>query len=184
MTDKENLNDETSENEEEKDQVHESEDLEKSCEDEDIEISEDHVEDEIEDLKNSLIRLQADFNNYRTRSQKEKAETIKNASADLISEILPVLDNFERAFIAVEEADINPEILEGFKLIEKELINILKAQGLEKIDSDGKEFDPNFHQAVVTEKSDEGSGIILETLQKGYMLNEKVLRPSIVKVSE
>lgn len=146
--------------------------------------SESQLDEEIENLKNSLLRLQADFTNYKNRSIKEKSDTIKNATSSLVQDILPVLDNFSRAFIAAEQAGLNPELIEGFKLIQKDLENLLIARGLEEIESDGEIFDPNLHEAVATEPSNEESGIIIETFQKGYKLNDKVIRASIVKVSE
>lgn len=146
--------------------------------------SADELFDEIESLKNSMLRLQADFNNYRNRSEKEKSSLIRNANEGLIIELLPAIDNFNRAFKAADDAGIEPEMIEGFKLIEKDLITTLKSQGLEEIDSDGQMFDPNYHEAVLAEESDKDSGTVLETLKKGYKLNDKVIRASVVKVSK
>lgn len=140
--------------------------------------------DEIEDLKNSLLRLQADFSNFRKRSEKEKEDTIKFASEGLITALLPILDNFYRAFDAAQAQGVEGDWLEGFALIQKDLIQVLESKGLEEIEATGQAFDPEYHQAVLTEPSDGESGIVLETLQKGYKLRDKVIRPSIVKVSE
>ncbi len=140
-------------------------------------------DDEIEELKSSLLRLQADFSNFRKRCDKEKSDYIKFANESLVSDMLPVLDNFNRAFDAAEAQGVNPELIEGFELIFKSLVGVLEDKGLKEIESDGEVFDPLFHQAVITEDSEEESGIVLETLQKGYMLNDRVIRPSMVKVS-
>lgn len=142
------------------------------------------MEEEIENLKNSLLRLQADFANFKNRSAKERSETIRSATVGLVEAILPVLDNFERAFGAAEDQGVDEGLIEGFRLIQKDLLNILKNEGLEVIESDGEIFDPNFHEAIATEPSDKEAGTILETLQKGYKFNDKVLRASIVKVSQ
>ena len=176
---------------EEKDNLDEKKDLEGS-ENEKVNEEEnkqeadvkDEAPDEIEDLKNSLLRLQADFSNYRKRVDKEKVDTINYANEDLISDLLPVIDDFNRAFVAAENQGTNLELIEGFTMINKNLLSILNSYGLEEIESDGQTFDPNFHQAILTEESEKESGIVLETLQKGYVLNEKVIRPSMVKVSE
>ncbi|MDO5718806.1 MAG: nucleotide exchange factor GrpE [Tissierellia bacterium] len=137
--------------------------------------------EELEDLKSTLMRLQADFNNYRNRMTKEKADIIRYASQSLIEKLLPVLDNFNRA---IESCKEDESIREGFSLIEKDLIKILEDEGLEEIKADGKEFDPNFHNAVVMEESDQPSGTVIETLQRGYKLGDKVLRAPMVKVSK
>lgn len=137
--------------------------------------------DEAEELKMALIRLQADFNNYRNRVNKEKAQMIRFATESLIEKLLPVLDNFDRA---IESCVDNPSIAEGFSLIRADLMKTLEAQGLEEIASDGAKFDPNLHNAVVMEDYDGESGIITETFQKGYKLGDRVIRASMVKVSK
>lgn len=160
-------------------------DTESPEEDEDVSLDDQgQLEEEIENLKNSLLRLQADFANFKNRSAKERSETIKSATVGLVEAILPVLDNFDRAFGAAEDQGVDEGLVEGFRLIQKDLLNILKNEGLEVIESDGEIFDPNFHEAIATEPSDKESGTILETLQKGYKFNDKVLRASIVKVSQ
>lgn len=137
--------------------------------------------DEVEELKSALIRLQADFNNYRNRVNKEKAQMVKFATGSLIEKLLPVLDNFDRA---IESCTDNPSIVEGFSLIRADLMKTLEGQGLEEIKSDGEVFDPNLHNAVVMEDYDGESGIITETFQKGYKLGDRVIRASMVKVSK
>lgn len=100
----------------------------------------------------------------------------------MITDILSVLDNFDRAL--GPESEDESEYNKGFRLIRKELFDILQKNGLEVIESDGKVFDPNLHNAVVMEDSDLGEGIIIETLQTGYKVGDKVIRPSYVKVSK
>ena len=149
-----------------------------------------NVNEEIEKYKDQLQRLQAEFSNYKKRTNKEKEDTIKYASESLITKLLPVLDNMDRASNNMEELkeEDNEQIkafIEGFELIKNDFVNILKDEGLSSIESDGKEFDLNYHHAVLMEES-EGveSNHVIETFQKGYILNGKVIRPAMVKVSK
>ena len=137
---------------------------------------------EIEELKNQLLRLQADFVNYKNRTEREKSNSIILANEDLILKLLPILDNFNRAFV---HADLNDKIIKGFVMIKEQFESVLKSEMVEEIESDGAVFDPNLHNAVMTE-SKEGvkSGIVLETFEKGYKIKDKAIRPSMVKVSE
>ncbi|EHQ91722.1 nucleotide exchange factor GrpE [Desulfosporosinus youngiae] len=133
---------------------------------------------------NHALRLQAEFDNYRKRTQKEKAEIIKHASERLVAELLPVLDNFERA---ASSAQSNPDInafAQGVDMIFRQLQTVLNKEGLTAIEALGQPFDPNLHDAVLRVESDEHpENTVVEELQKGYYLKEKVLRPSMVKVS-
>ena len=141
----------------------------------------DATEQEILDLKNSLSRIQADFINFKNRTQKEKAQSIALANEGLILRLLPVIDDLERA---LDQKNCSNEFSEGISMIYKNMIEILKGEGLEEGPSVGEPFDPKFHHAVVMEDNDElESNHIIETLQKGYVLNDKVIRPSMVKVS-
>ena len=141
----------------------------------------DATEQEILDLKSSLSRIQADFINFKNRTQKEKAQSIALANEGLILRLLPVIDDLERA---LDQKNCSNEFSEGISMIYKNMIEILKGEGLEEVPSVGEPFDPNFHHAVVMEDNDElESNHIIETLQKGYVLNDKVIRPSMVKVS-
>ena len=132
----------------------------------------------------SLLRLQAEFDNYRKRTQKEKAEIIKYASERIIGELLPVLDNFERA---ASSAQSNPDFnafSQGVDMILRQLQTALGKEGLKEIEAVGQPFDPNLHDAVLRVESDEHpENTVVEELQKGYYLKEKILRPSMVKVS-
>ena len=143
---------------------------------------ENKVNSEIEELKNQLLRLQADFVNYKNRTEREKSNSIILANEGLILKLLPVLDNFNRAFAHVNLGD---DAVNGFVMIKDQFESILKSEMVEEIESDGATFDPNLHNAVMTE-SKEGveSGIVLETFEKGYKIKDKVIRPSMVKVSE
>lgn len=137
-----------------------------------------------EDYYGQLQRLQADFDNYRKRTQKEKTELIKYASERLVVELLPVLDNFDRA---VSAAKINPDFTsfsQGVEMILRQLQTALSKEGLKAMDAVGQPFDPNLHDAVLRVASEEHpENTVVEELQKGYYLKEKVLRPCMVKVS-
>ena len=156
----------------------EKKDLEQNSSDE----VEEKLNSEIEELKNQLLRLQADFVNYKNRTEREKSNSIILANEGLILKLLPVLDNFNRAFTHV---NIEDETIKGFVMIKEQFESVLKSEMVEEIESDGAVFDPNLHNAVMTE-SKEGvkSGIVLETFEKGYKIKDKVIRPSMVKVSE
>ncbi len=144
----------------------------------------DQLRAEAEDHKQRLLRTQADFDNFRRRTVKEKEELGKYASAKLITELLPVIDNFERALgTATENADIS-SYTKGVEMIFRQLEGILKAEGLTPMESVGTPFNPEFHQAIMQVESDEyEEGTVVEEVQKGYLLKDKVLRPAMVKVS-
>jgi len=137
-----------------------------------------------EDHYGQLQRLQADFDNYRKRTQKEKAELIKYASERLVADLLPVLDNFDRA---VSAAKVNPDFTsfsQGVEMILRQMQTALSKEGLKAMDTVGQPFDPNLHEAVLRVASEEHpENTVVEELQKGYYLKEKVLRPCMVKVS-
>lgn len=140
------------------------------------------VEVEDEPLKTTLARLQADFQNYRNRTEKEKASVYAYANEKLVLKLLPVIDNLERAIDTEKEHDA---FFEGVKMIYDELIKVLDKEGIVRFDPVGEKFDPNFHQAIFMEESDEvESEHILETFQVGYMIKDKVIRPAMVKVSK
>lgn len=127
-------------------------------------------------------RLMADFANYKQREEKAKADFKKFASSSLIEKILPVLDNFDRA---LKDKDPEDPFVKGVIMTRDELLKTLKNEGLEEIASDGEKFDHNLHNAVMTEASDTvEEDYIIETFQKGYALNGRVLRPAMVKVSK
>ena len=144
-------------------------------------------EKRIKELEDSLLRSKAEFINYRKRLEEEQSRLLKYCNEDLIKETLPILDNFERA-IKMDDKNLDDEVskfLSGFKMIYCNLVNILKNYGVIEIDGNNKPFDPTYHEAIMTEKRDGvQSGMVLEVLQKGYILKDRVIRPAMVKVSE
>ena len=133
-----------------------------------------------EDENSKYIRLMAEFQNYKKRVAKEKQDLYSYANEKIVTELLTVLDNFERA-LAQEAGDEG--FKEGMELIFKQLGDVLEKSGLKEIEALGEDFDPNLHNAVMTEQTDEyESGKVSGVLQKGYTLNGKVIRPSMVKV--
>jgi molecular chaperone GrpE len=139
---------------------------------------------EVEELKGMLQRAQADFVNYRRRNEEEKANFIRTAHGDVVSQILPVLDNFSRAAEHVPDNLAEDNWVIGIKSIEKQLEKILEDNGLEKINATAQEFDPNIHEAIgqVSDKSKKNNEIVSEELA-GYYLNGKLLRPAKVIVN-
>lgn len=139
---------------------------------------------ELEEQQQRVLRTQADFDNFRRRTQKEKEDLAKYASSLLITELLPVIDNFERALSTGTD---NPEVssyAKGVEMIFRQLEGVLKAEGLEEMNSVGQPFNPEYHQAIMQVESDEyEEGIVVEEVQKGYKLKDRVLRPAMVKVS-
>lgn len=153
-----------------------------------------HLEEENHKLKNDLkessekvLRLAAEMQNYKKRNETEKSNMLKYANEDLAKSLLPILDNFERA-IRLDDNDLSDEVskfLSGFKMIYGSFVNVLNNIEVKEIECDGLEFEPVYHQAVLTEKDEtKPSGVILEVLQKGYMYKDKVIRPAMVKVNE
>ncbi|MDY3239165.1 MAG: nucleotide exchange factor GrpE [Anaerovoracaceae bacterium] len=146
---------------------------------EDAEKKESTAEEEALNVK--YMRLMADFQNFKRRTEKEKSDIYAFANEKIISELLNVIDNFERALLHGAEGD---SFAEGMNLIFKQLQGVLEKAGVKEIEALGLDFDPNFHNAVMTEDSTEyESGKVTEVLQKGYTLNSKVIRPSMVKVA-
>jgi molecular chaperone GrpE len=136
---------------------------------------------EIEELNNRLLRLQADFDNFRRRSRQEKEELSQVVSGSVVKELLPVLDNFERALAAPGEDAA--QIRAGVEMIYRQLSGILEKLGVAPIAAVGSQFDPARHEAMLrVEDASQPDGLIVEEFQKGYELNGKVLRPSMVKV--
>lgn len=139
---------------------------------------------EEEDMKTQYLRLAADFQNYKRRSEKEKSDIYAFANEKIVSELLDVIDNFERAMLHRGECGDNG-LAEGMNMIFKQLKGVLEKNKVEEIKAEGEEFDPNFHHAVMTENSVEfESGRVTQVLQKGYSLNGKIIRPAMVKVAE
>jgi len=140
------------------------------------------AEQEIASLRDAQLRKLAEFENFRKRTDREKAEYFRFALADFVRDLLPVLDNFERA-LGHAPAAPDDEYRLGIELIYRQLAESLKKRGLREVPTDGP-FDPNVHEAVAREESaDVEPSTILETLQKGYFLNDRLLRPAFVKVA-
>ena len=138
-----------------------------------------------EQLQQQLLRLQADFENFRKRTLREKAELSSQAGKSMIIDILPVFDNLYRALEAGKQKGDIDKFIEGVDMIYSQFWDILQSKGVEYIDCKGKEFDPELHQAVMQQETkDEQDNIVLDEVQKGYLLNGKLIRPSMVLVSK
>jgi molecular chaperone GrpE len=139
------------------------------------------LKEEIAEKDDRHLRLQAEFDNFRRRTLREKDDLRQNATADLLGDLLPVLDNFDRALVHAEESPV----LEGIVMVQRQLMDILERAGLSKAGEVGEAFDPKFHDAIMQEER-EGTeaGVILEVLQPGYKLHDKLLRAAMVKVSQ
>ncbi len=137
---------------------------------------------EDEDLNTKYVRLMADFQNFKKRTEKQKSDIHAYANEKIVSKLLEVMDNFERA-LQIEDENIK-SFKEGMELIFKQLKDVLKDAGVAEIEAENAMFDPNYHNAVMMEDTDKvESGMVSEVLQKGYTLNGKVVRPSMVKVA-
>ena len=137
--------------------------------------------DEAAKFRDRYMRTLADFENFRKRSEREKAEFYKYAMAEVLKDLLPVLDNFDRALDHAEEGD---DFHKGVLLIYKQLFNVLQKHGVRTIEESGVKFDPNFHEAVVREEDPSvPSHTVTAVLQKGYFLHDRLLRPAMVKVA-
>ena len=143
------------------------------------------LEQENSDLKDQYLRKQADFENFRKRMSREKEEAIAYANKQLLLDIVTIIDDFERAIKSAEESRDFDSFHEGVALIEKQFTSMLERKwGLKRFDSEGEEFDPQKHEAVMTdEDSDHEKPVVVEDYQKGYFLNDKVLRSAKVKVA-
>jgi molecular chaperone GrpE len=139
---------------------------------------------ERDELKDRLLRQQAEFENFKKRIDRERSDFVQFASAELMREVLNVLDSFELALRNVQGDGSSPKSGDGFELIYKQLISSLKRFGLEPLEARGRKFDPHFHEAVSMQPTgDAEEGTVLEDLRKGYLLNGKLLRPSMVTVA-
>lgn len=138
---------------------------------------------ELDDLRQTLLRRQADFDNYRKRIEKERTEDSKRATARVIEGLIPVIDGFEHALAAHREKEYE-NYRKGFELIYKQLLDNVTKLGAERIDPVGKQFDPHSHQAMDRlETTDHEDGTIVQTFQPGYVFHGRVLRPAMVRVA-
>lgn len=137
-----------------------------------------------DDNHSRYLRAQADFDNFRRRTVKEKEELTQYASLKLITQLLPVLDNFQRALQTGGEGSESESFAKGVDMIFRQLSQVLEGEGLKPMESVGQPFDPEFHQAIMQVESEEyDEGIVVEAIQTGYILKDKVIRPAMVKVS-
>ena len=139
--------------------------------------------EQIAELNARVLRLTADYDNYRKRAQRDKEDVRQFANQGLLEKLLPVLDNFEMAITAVKEAD--PSIKDGVQMIYDQLFSVLKDSGMEPIDAMGEAFDPNFHEALSQEETaDANEGTVVQQVQRGYKLNDRLVRPARVVVAK
>ncbi len=143
------------------------------------------AEEKIVAADDKYLRLAAEFDNYRRRTLKEKSELIKSAGEKVITEILPILDDMERAIDNMKKAD-NEALVQGVEIIYNKFIKVLQQQGLKKIETEAQNFDTDFHEAIamVPAPTDDLKGKILDCVQTGYMLNDKVIRHAKVAVAQ
>ena len=139
------------------------------------------LRNENEELIDTLQRLQADFENYRKRAQRDQEALVTRAGERIVKELLPVLDDLERALEAAEQHE-EAKLEEGVKLVHRQLAQLLEKEGLAAVETDGK-FDPHVHEALLTQPSESEEGSVVEVLQKGYRLGDRVLRPARVVVA-
>lgn len=144
----------------------------------------DKKDQQIEELNDRLMRNMAEFDNYRKRTEKEKAMMFEMGAKDIVEKILPVIDNFERGLASITEEEKENAFAKGIEAIYKQLLQTLEAAGVKQIEAVGKEFDPNFHNAVMHMEDDQyGENEVVEEFQKGYIYRETVVRHSMVKVA-
>jgi molecular chaperone GrpE len=143
------------------------------------------LETKLEEAENRYLRLQADFDNFRRRSRLDLEASAKYRAQSLVTDLLPAIDNFERAMQMETDNEQAKSLLKGMDMIYQSLLDALKKEGVEQIESVGQEFDPHRHQAVMQDNDENyGSNIVVAELQKGYILKDRVIRPSMVKVNQ
>ncbi|SNT15068.1 molecular chaperone GrpE [Anaerovirgula multivorans] len=177
--------------EEENQEVHSDleavqEEIQNQKSDEDIDSLKNKLEEkeaEALDYYNRMVRLQADFANYKKRVEKEKSDIYLYANEKLAVELLNIIDNLERA-LASQIEDRNNGLYEGIQMVLKQLIDTMKKHGIEEIDALNKPFDMNLHHAVMKEEAEAETDEVIEVLQKGYTIHGKVLRPAMVKLAQ
>jgi len=144
----------------------------------------DALQREKDALQDRLLRTAAEFDNYRKRMERERRDLSEYAAADVLKDVLPILDNFERALAAPATPETDA-FRKGIELIHKQMLDLLKKRGVKPIEALGADFDPNFHQAVIHEPSaDHREGEVMAELQRGYLLGDRLLRPAMVKVAK
>jgi molecular chaperone GrpE len=147
------------------------------------------LENEVKDLRDSLARRQADFENYRKRMERERSETYARVVVDIAAKLLPVLDNLKRALeteasVEASESDEFRHFLSGVDLIYKQLNGVLEALGVKAVPAEGEQFDPHLHEAVVTEPTDDYEpDTVIQEIVRGFKVGDKLIRPALVKVA-
>ena len=142
------------------------------------------LQEKYDTLNQQYLRLAADFDNYRKRQAHEREDLLKYGAENALKKMIEVLDNFERGEKALENVEDCQTVKDSFNLVHKQVMDVLTKLGLEAIDTEGKEFDPNFHNAVMhVEDENYGENTVVEVLQQGFTLGDKVLRFAIVKVA-
>jgi molecular chaperone GrpE len=142
------------------------------------------LQQERDALQDRLLRTAAEFDNYRKRIERERRDLSEFAAADVLLELLPILDNFERALGAPAPPEAET-FRKGIEMIHRQMLDLLRKRGVKPIEALGADFDPNFHQAVIHEASPEHrEGEVMQELQRGFMLGERLLRPAMVKVAK
>ena len=160
-----------------------------STEEENEESEEERLQEEVRTLKEDKIRVLAEMENLRKRFDREKIDSIKYGSVNFARDILSPGDNLERALSAINQEEDHPQsiknLIEGLKMVQKEFSSALEKNGISKINSMNEKFDPNLHQAMMeVEKDDLDEGIVVQEIQTGYMMHDRLLRPAMVGVSK
>ena len=143
-------------------------------------------EEKAAELNDKYLRLYSEFDNYRRRTQKERAELIKSAGKDILTDLLAVVDDFDRTMEAMDKTEDVKAFTEGVKLVQSKFLNVLEKQGMKHFETKGETFDPEVHEAItkIPAPSEEMKGKVVDVIEKGYMLNDKVLRYAKVVVGE
>ena len=162
---------------------------EENSEEEIVQTDDDKSKEEIRALKEEKIRVLAEMENLRKRFDREKIDSIKYGSVNFARDILSPIDNLERALSAINKEDDHPQsiknLIEGLLMVKKEILNALEKNGITKIDSVNKKFDPNLHQAMMEIEDDNlDEGVVIQEIQTGYMMHDRLLRPAMVGVSK
>lgn len=144
------------------------------------------IEEELAELKDKYLRLFAEFDNYKKRTARERLELIRTASEDLVSRLLPVLDDFDRAKKNADDESTPETFSEGVSLVYHKLHNVLESRGLKAMDPEERNFDPELHEAItkIPAPDDSLKGKIIDTIEKGYYLNDKIIRHAKVVIGE
>lgn len=143
------------------------------------------AENKVREAQDQMLRVRADFENTKKRLERDKMDAIKYANERLLGEILPIMDSLDRAVSSIQEGHDPEKIKQGLRLAQNELHKVLEVHGVEMVKAVGVEFDPRFHEAVaMVETADAEDGVVLEEVQKGYLLNGRLVRPSRVKIAQ